>query len=231
MKRTRRPLPPVRFPLPRSASHVPTASRILLLARDPIVGALLGMFVELAGHTPVFPDPDEQPVDAIARMRPLFVVLLDGTLDAAQSDLFFAQAARRRVALAILGPPGQPAAIPEPARRRGVPYVETPTDLSRFVEVIRQAHESRWWQATSDRRRAPLRDPVTERDADGTLVYVDRDGARWHVYDRRGVDRRRDRRLFVNDQGETFSFPLNGEDAGAPSAPELERQLALATRV
>ena len=135
------------------------------------------------------------------------------------------------LALAILGPPGQPAAIPEPARRRGVPYVETPTDLSRFVEVIRQAHESRWWQATSDRRRAPLRDPATERDADGTLVYLDRHGARWHVYDRRGADRRRDRRLFVNDQGETFSVPLIGDDAGSLSAPELERQLARATRV
>ena len=217
--------------MPRSAADVPTASRILLLARDPIVGALLGMFVELAGHTPVFPDPDEQPVDAIARMRPLFVVLLDGSLDAAQSDLFFAQAARKRVGLAILGAPGQPLVVPEPARRRGVPYVETPTDLPRFVEIIRQAHESRWWQGASDRRRAPVRDPATERDADGTLVYVDREGARWRVYDRRAADRRRDRRLFVNDQGETFSLALNGDDAGSLSAPELERQLARAMRV
>ena len=48
---------------------------VLILARDEVVAALLGLLVELKGHRPRFPDMDESPVDALARDRFNAVVL------------------------------------------------------------------------------------------------------------------------------------------------------------
>jgi len=99
--------------------------------------ALLGLLVELAGFTPVFAAEGERPEEALARVRPTLVVLIDDTLDAARSDVFFARAAQRRVALAVF--PGRTSRREQKTRigERGIPYFELPTDAADLARTIR----------------------------------------------------------------------------------------------
>ena len=75
--------------------------------------------------------------------------------------------------------------------------------------------------------------------ADGTLVFGDRDGTCWRVYDRRSGERRASRtfgqlsgyyRAFVNDAGEERRYELRAEELIDETAYALERQLASAVR-
>lgn len=83
----------------------------------------------------------------------------------------------------------------------------------------------------TDRRR-----PHTETDANGTLVYHDRNGRRWHVYDRRSSERRQNpvdgggHRTFVDDAGEEWRVVMALADFLDESLAGLERQLARATK-
>jgi CheY-like chemotaxis protein len=230
-------------------------STVLLLSDDPVAAALLGLLVESAGYSAAFMAPGEPPDAALARVRPLFVVLLDGSLRAARSDLFFGRAAQRRVGLAVLSGPEGDAGLAAWARERDVPCFDVPTGTDQFARVIEAAVESQWWRSGRDRRS-----PRAERADDGGLTLVDRAGRRWRVYDRRGSARRappvpdesdagpaqatlarppagaaRAVRVFVSDTGTEWVCPLAPAAPGAPApdtptATELERQLARATR-
>ncbi|HEX5580559.1 MAG TPA: hypothetical protein VFX39_03210, partial [Gemmatimonadaceae bacterium] len=81
---------------------MPRPSTVLLLSGDPMAAALLGLLAETAGFEAACPLADEPPEDAVARVRPLSVILVDSALDVTRSDLFFGRVARRRVALAVL---------------------------------------------------------------------------------------------------------------------------------
>lgn len=48
---------------------------VLVLSADPLSAALLGAAIELAGHAPHFPLPEEQPRTALLRVRPRLVVV------------------------------------------------------------------------------------------------------------------------------------------------------------
>lgn len=192
------------------------------------------MLVELVGLVPAFAEAGERPEDALRRIRPLLVVLLDAELDAARSDLFFAHAAKRHVGLAVFGPTGSEARLASIARARGVPWLEVPGTSDAFADLLERAAAAEWWRSGTDRRRAP----DVERTADGALIFVDREGRRWQVYDRRGAQRRRDEsaevsRTFVADTGERWECALQAGESDAatpPSADALERQMARATR-
>jgi hypothetical protein len=95
----------------------------------------------------------------------------------------------------------------------------------------------------ADRRRAKpegdRRSPHTSTAPDGTLIFGDRDGGQWHVYDRRSGDRRGSRilgqasafdRIFVNEAGEEWLYELRAEELIDETAFTLERQLANAVR-
>ncbi len=95
--------------------------------------------------------------------------------------------------------------------------------------------ERRGAQSGKDRRS-----PHTSIGPDGTLIFGDRHGGRWHVYDRRSGDRRGGKtfgdssqfyRVFVNDAGEEWRYALRAEEIIDDTAFALERQLALAVRV
>lgn len=224
-------------------------STVLICAGEPLIAALLGMLAEMAQYNPIFPEPDERPADALRRVRPLLVVLLEGSLEAAQSDLFFAQAAKRRVGVALFGRRGGAPALASLALRRGIPWLEVPTDPEQFRRLLDSAATSDWWRRGPERRRTRSERrtmPGTERAPDGTLVYHDQDGVRWFVYDRRSAERRRgerregegdaaaparDVRLFVREDGETRRCVLDEEEELEDLTPAvLARQLARATR-
>lgn len=208
---------------------VPRASTVLILSEQPLVAALFGLLVELLGQVPAFAGAGESPEDALARVRPLLVVLLDSGLEAARSDLFFARAAKRKVGLAVFGTRRRDPHLASVAESRGIPWLEVPTTAAQFADVLDRAAHTVWWR-TGEERRAPR----VQRAPDGALTYVDRDGRRWQVYDRRAADRRQGRdRVFVSDVGESYRYALTPEESEPPHEPslrELERQLAEAKR-
>jgi hypothetical protein len=121
-------------------------STVLILCDDAVASALLGMLAEIAGFTPAFAEPAEGPEDAVERIRPVFVVLLDASLDAARSDLFFSRAARRGLGIAVLRRPGQQSVLADWAVRRDVPCFEVPSDADQLTRVVEAASACAPWR-------------------------------------------------------------------------------------
>jgi hypothetical protein len=219
---------------------LPTTQRtakVLVLSREPLVAALVGMMLELEAYEPTFAGPEESPEDAVTRVRPLFVVLLDGGMDAAGSDLFFARVAKRRVPVVLFAEPAASADVEELARARGLPCLVLPADRSALARVLRSTGTGGEPRSGSDRRRAPS----AYSAPDGTLIYHDRTGQRWFVYDRRTGSERRSagrseptdqpHRAFISESGEEWRFPIARGQPLEATASALEWQLARATRV
>lgn len=232
---------------PSASFYVPETPIVLICAEEPLLAALLGMLAELAGYEPLFPHAGERPEDALARTRPLLVILLDGTLDSARSDVFFSLAARRQVGVALFSGRENAPAVGAIADARGVVRFEAPLDVAEFRRVLKEAASTLWWRAGTERRgEQPRRQraPTTDVTPDGTLVLLAR-GRRWLVYDRRGMERRRgdrredgratlaepDRRIFVDESGRSWECTLHDGELEERSASELEGQLARATPV
>jgi hypothetical protein len=205
-----------------------------------MTAALLGMLLELEGYQPAFAREGENAEAALARVRPLLVVLVDHALDVATSDLFLARAARRQVGVVLFGTHGRGDGPPAWAQSRRVAWFPMPVDGAELRRAIEASVWSfRLWRTDTDRRR-----PRTETGADGTLLYHDRRGRRWRIYDRRGIDRRQTNsvtpdtpddgggghRAFVNDAGEEWHVELTAAEFRDESPAALERQLARATR-
>jgi hypothetical protein len=114
-------------------------STVLVLARDAVIAALLGLLLELEDYEVVFPRPDERPEDAIARLRPPLIVLLDGTLDTAHSDLFHVRAAARGSRVVLFSEPLAADEVRAIARRRDIAYGPMPVDRSTLGGVLRRA--------------------------------------------------------------------------------------------
>ncbi len=206
----------------------PQTSKVLILAREPLAAALLGILLEVDAYEPAFARPDESPEEAVQRVRPVLVILLDGSLDAARSDVFHARA--KGTPVILFGTPPSAAVARAVALERRLPWFTMPVDRASLTRVIQETVESSAVRSGGDRRR-----PTARRRPDGTLVYHDREGRKWHVYDRRKGERRGHSssdgyRAFVNEAGEEWRFDLTGDEADQRSAPALERQLAAAVR-
>jgi DNA-binding NtrC family response regulator len=118
---------------------VPTAkTRVLVLAREPVIAALLAMLMELDGYTVDFAQPGERPEDAIARLRPPMIVCADGGLPEIGSDLFLARAAKRARVVLFSGPEIA-AEVRALAERRGFPFFDLPVDLETLARVLDEA--------------------------------------------------------------------------------------------
>ena len=200
--------------------------------------ALIGLLVELADFTPVFAEDGERPEDALNRVRPAFVVLVDDTLDAVRSDLFFARAAQRKVGLAVFAGRNSRRELESGIGARGIPYFELPIEVDNLARILRTAASTEWWQRGGDRRALP----AAERDGDDGLVFVDRTGRRWQVYDRRGSDRRqrtpdgdgvapgtRTTRVFVNEAGESVATTIAAHEVPMLAVGDLEAQVLRAS--
>lgn len=180
------------------------------------------MLLELDTYEPAFAQPGESPEEAVQRVRPVLIILLDGSLDAADSDVFYGRA--RGAAVVLFGTRSNLPHVKEMAEKRGVLWFSMPTDRPTLSRVMREAVSAASMRSGHDRRR-----PRAHTMDDGTIIYRDRDGREWQVYDRRTGERRA-HRAFINDAGEEWHYPLESHEASDTSADTLERQLAEAVR-
>ncbi len=156
------------------------------------------------------------------RVRPVLIVLLDGSLEAADSDLFYGRA--RGTPVVLYGTRNSLPRLRDVAAKRSLPWFSMPTDRATLVRTMREA-----LSATSTRSGRDRRTPTAHMSDDGTIIYCDREGREWQVYDRRAGERRT-HRAFVNDAGEEWHYPLKSHEEADTSADALERQLAAAVR-
>jgi DNA-binding NtrC family response regulator len=114
-------------------------ANVLVLARDPVVAALLGMLLELESCEPVFARPGERPEDAISRLRPPLVILLDADMEVARSDLFFARATKGHATVVLFGRGGANPDVAAAPGARGILWLAMPTDRATLARVLEAA--------------------------------------------------------------------------------------------
>jgi hypothetical protein len=112
---------------------------VLVLARETVIAALIGLLLEMEQYEPVFAQPDERPEDAVRRLRPPLVVMLDGGLDAASSDLFYARVSASGARVVLFSEPVAADAIRAIARQRELPYLPMPLDRLALGRVLAEA--------------------------------------------------------------------------------------------
>lgn len=113
--------------------------RVLVLAREPVLAALLAMLMELDGYNVDFARAGERIEDAIGRLHPPLIICADGALAELSSDLFLARAAKRgRVVL--FASPELADNVRELADRRGFPFFELPVDRATLSRALAEAH-------------------------------------------------------------------------------------------
>lgn len=125
------PPPPVPVPKPKFS--------VLVLAREPVIAALLGMLIEMEGYHPQFPGVGESVDDALSRLRPPIILCADCELEEVPTDLFFARAARARARVVLFGGPAAAGAVRELAAGRGLPFFLLPTDLEALARALDDA--------------------------------------------------------------------------------------------
>jgi hypothetical protein len=113
-------------------------SLILVVALEPVAGALLALLAELAGHTPVFPRPGELPRDAVSRLGP-HLVLLDGDHEAADTDEFYLHVGRTDVRVILFSSSNKARATERLASQRGAMTLTLPTNRQRLHRAITDA--------------------------------------------------------------------------------------------
>lgn len=198
-------------------------ARVLIVAPEPLLAALLGMLVDSIRMQAVFPKPNESALDAVARVRPAAAVLIDAAFPDAGSDLLLARVRASGTILLLFGQRDALRGRMGWAREQSVPAFVVPDQVDDLALALGSIQRGR-------RRSADRREP-SGRTADGTL-YLDDGRCCWYVYDRRASDRRGgevDRR-FVSDRGEVRHCFLTEDEAAHTGAADLETQLAAAVR-
>ena len=195
-------------PHSRSETTPASTSRVLILAQEPLAAALLGLLIELDRYEPAFANPKESPEEAVRRVRPVLVILVDGSLDAAASDVFHART--KGTPMILFGTPATAERVRGLALERALAWFTVPVERAAVTRLIQEAVASGTVRSGRDRRR-----PSARQASDGTLIYRDRDGRTWQVYDRRVGERRKAEayRAFVNDAGEEWRYELSESEA------------------
>jgi len=107
---------------------------VLIIAREDVVAALLGLMAELEGWQPRFPQKDGSLADAIGR-EPMDVVLIDCEHPQYDGDLI--EVARSSGAVPILfGPFRMKVELSEDAARSGTKWFTLPTDSDSFGKML-----------------------------------------------------------------------------------------------
>jgi hypothetical protein len=199
--------------------------KVLVLANDPMLAALLGGLVEVARFEAAFANAGESAEAALTRVKPLVAIIVDGADAHAENDLLVARARKRAVEVMLFGTRATVDKRRGWAERQHVRTFELPTEVDALHDALQQLREP------ARNRRASNHTPHIERDQDGTLVLDDGAGTRWTVYDRRSQARRSAHvdRQFVNANGAVLHCDMSEEEAAHMSAADLARQLARAT--
>jgi hypothetical protein len=200
--------------------------RILVLAADSLLAALIGQVIEATRLRVEFPKAGERPEDALTRIRPLAAILLDAVTDEAESDLFLARARRGGVAVYIFGSAAQVRRRSAWARMRDVPTFALPAQLDELSAQLERLREP----VKAPRGESTRRARTLERTEDGVLIFRDSTGKSWSIYDRR-IDRRRavvDRR-FVAEDGEVRRCDISVDESKSDTAEAIARQFERAT--
>jgi DNA-binding NtrC family response regulator len=114
-------------------------TKVLILARDSVIAALIGMLLEMEDFEPVFAEPEERPEDALNRLRPPLVIVIDGELEVARSDLFFARAAAAHARVVLFSEPLAADEVRAAARARRCAYFAMPVDRATLGQVLASA--------------------------------------------------------------------------------------------
>ena len=189
-----------------------------------MLAALVGLIIEDTELKAAFPDDGERLEDALARVKPLAAVLVDATMGHAASDVFVMRARRRGIPVIVFGERERIGRLRGGQRVNGMHTFILPNETAALRELLLRIPEA-----------APAPDRVerrahTERAANGRLVFVDKGGRRWFIYDRRGGDRRQTvHRQFVSESGEVLGCDLAPGEERSESAEALQTQLSAST--
>jgi hypothetical protein len=113
-----------------------TGSAVLILSRDPVVGALLGAAVELAGFSPAFPEADETPTAAVRRTGSP-VALVDAGREATEADKIARDLLSEGARPILVAPHEAAAALAARAERLGTTSFTLPVDQADLADVLR----------------------------------------------------------------------------------------------
>ena len=194
--------------------------KVLIIAPDPVLAALVGSVVELSRLRAAFPRANERPEDALTRVKPLIAILLDAVTDESESDLFLARARKKGVHLLLFGGAATVNGRRAWAEARGIPVYSLPDQVASLEEAIKRIAAGAGKSTRTFERRGKAK-------ISGPLVFDDRSGKRWSVYDRRSADRRQHSvdREFVSDSGEVRHCHIDEDEAAQTSKEALLEQL------
>lgn len=109
---------------------------VLIFSADPLSAALLGAAVDLAGHSPHFPQPDESARAALLRLRP-GAVLVDCDHEEACSESFIGPALMTDARVMLIRSPRTRRDTRGFARQLGLTVVEVPMEHDAFSALVR----------------------------------------------------------------------------------------------
>ena len=124
------------MPNPTTAGDV-IRRDVLILFADPLAAALMGAAVELAGHVPHFPDPDETVRAALLRLRPR-VTLIDCDLDEACTESFIGPALMIGSRVQLFASRRTTRDAPRLAQRLGLPLATLPMDEDALATLLHE---------------------------------------------------------------------------------------------
>jgi hypothetical protein len=114
-----------------------TRHDVLILSADPLAAALLGAAVELAGHAPHFPTPDEGARTALRRLRPR-AVLIDCGHEEACSEAFIGPALMTGARVQLFASQHTPSDARDVARRLGLTIAELPMEHDSLATLLHE---------------------------------------------------------------------------------------------
>jgi hypothetical protein len=194
--------------------------KVLIVAPDPVLAALVGSMVELSRLRAAFPLPNERPDDALARVKPLVAILVDASENEAESDIFLARARKKGVHLMVFGSAATANKRRPWAEARQVRVYTLPDEVATLSDELTRIASGAGKSTRSFERRG-------KPQIMGPMVFSDRTGKRWSVYDRRSADRRQHQvdREFVSESGEVRHCHIDDAEAAKTSPDDLNSQL------
>jgi hypothetical protein len=112
-----------------------TPRAVLIFSNDALAGALLGAAVELVGASAEFPHADEEPRDALLRVRPA-VALIDCDHETACTESFFGPALMIGARVAVFSSSRSQRALDPIAKEFGVRAFGLPIEFAELSKII-----------------------------------------------------------------------------------------------